>query len=313
MTVGPGRKRGSKRVLRGVVLAGPSFMAISGLAATVIQIASFDRFTTEGLVTLGFIAAASLLPVAYQLILNGESGESAMAAADLDRARADVERTRNALDGTFAGYRPYRDDRTIVFNIGEDADGDSIEEHHVTEAAEGSIVHWFHLEALNRGPNHNLTWEKIRLLLTRKPDLAHEPQAAVEIRLPGNPPRALVLFAPPKDRVRWSASYRSPGYWDPLRREGYQEFSWAPPAIGLDEESERRSPVRSLTFVFRVPASLGSLLEPQRLPDEVTFEHDDAGLYRYTVRDVAGLPGVGGSAVNPISWSLKLIKREGAA
>ncbi|WP_328475341.1 hypothetical protein OHA21_18710 [Actinoplanes sp. NBC_00393] len=308
MTDGHAGKRRRSALRRFVILIGPSFAAVGGLAATVIQIATLDRFTPAGMVALGFVVAVSLLPVGYQLALNGSDGGPAVVAAELDR-------TKNALDSTFAGYRPYHDDRTIVFNIGERPDDDTIEEYHVTRAAPGSIVHWFHLEALNREASHKLTWADIKLVLNRQPEPPGEPQAAVEIRLPGNPPRALVLFAPPRDRVQWSASYRSPGYWDLLRRGGLQEFEWIPPAIGLEEESKRRSPVRSLTFVFRVPASLGWLSDPQTqmLPSGVTFERDDAGQHRYTVQDVAGLPGVAGrAAVNPISWSLKLIKREGA-
>jgi len=294
----------SAPTLRSFLLdAGPSFFAIAGVIANIIQIVTVGSVTTGGLVAFGFVVTATVVLVGYNFKSHQRADEAAVDELNV---------VRSALASTFAAYRPYRDELTIVFNVGETSTGDVVEEHHVTTAMpEGSAVHWCHLEPVTRGPSQSLEWNVLKLFVNRRAIAFGQAQRAVAIRLQGASAPALIFFAPPSAKVEWMANYRSPSFWDPLRQDGAQQFEWIPPALGLDEVSERRSPVRSITFEFRVPPSLGMLADPGPPPEGVTFRRDPTGVHEYTIRNVAELPGGEGSTVNPVSWPLRLIRREG--
>ncbi|GIE89858.1 hypothetical protein [Actinoplanes regularis] len=283
--------------------AGPSFIAIAGVIANIIQIVTVGRVTTEGLVAFGFVVTATVVLVGYNFKRRRKVDDAAVGELNV---------VRSALASTFAAYRPYQDELTIVFNIGEGSTGDVVEEHHVTTALQDdSAVHWCHLEPVTRGPSQSLEWNLLKLLVNRRAISSGQAQRAVPIRLHGTSAPVLIFFAPPSATVEWMANYRSPSFWDPLRRDYSQQFEWIPPALGLDEMSKRRSPVRSITFEFRVPPSLGMLADPGPPPKGVTFRRDSTGVHEYTIHNVAELPGGEGSTVNPISWPLRLIRREG--
>ena len=280
--------------------AGPSFFAIAGVIANIIQIVTVGSVTTGGLVAFGFVVTATVVLVGYNFRRRRRADQAAVAELNV---------VRSALASTFAAYRPYQDELTIVFNVGEDSTGDDVEEHHVTTALQdGSAVPWCHLDPVTRGPGQSLEWGLLKLLVNRRAIPSGQAQQAVAIRLQGTSAPALIFFAPPSAKVEWTATYRSPSFWDPLRRDSSQQFEWIPPALGLDEVSERRSPVRSITFEFRVPPSLGMLADPGPPPEGVTFRRGPTGVHEYTIQRVADLPGGEGSTVNPISWPLRLIR-----
>ncbi|GLY02908.1 MULTISPECIES: hypothetical protein [Actinoplanes] len=287
-------------------------IALGGTVANVIQVASTGDLTREGLTILAVLVAASVLPAAYQVGRKHERAAAEPAAVVERPPVAELVDTNTALETTLAGYRPYWDDLTIVFDLGERPGDDRVEEFHAVTPVLGPNVYWGHFEAASRGPTHDLDWDSVGLRVERTPKHRSEPEQAGFIRLRSRLPRALVLFAPPSDRVEWSARYVSRGYWDPLRRDRHQKFSWIPPAVGLDEESGRRSPVRSVTFVFGVPPQLGTLADPGFVPPGVTFSKDRSGRHRYTVTAVGELPGAG-PAADPISWYLELVRPGGAS
>ncbi|GAA1639883.1 hypothetical protein [Actinoplanes couchii] len=284
-----------------LLAAGPSFIATAGLIANIIQIVTVGSVTTAGLVAFGFAVTATLALTGANLVSRGRKDAK---AAD------ELEVVRTAL-AAFAAYRPYREELIIVFDVGTD----QIEEHHVTTALQqGNVVSWCNLEPVTRGPiQKSLDWDDLHLDVYRPGNSSGTARRAVPIRLPGRSNPALILFAPPSASVEWNADYLSPSFWDPLRRDHAQRFEWTPPAVGPDEPPGRRSPVRMVTFRFRVPATLGTLDEPLKpLPDGVTFRRDPTGMHEYTIENTAGLPGDAGSPFKPIILSLKLIPREAA-
>ncbi|MEU4624896.1 hypothetical protein AB0G04_33605 [Actinoplanes sp. NPDC023801] len=300
MTDAAGR---SAPALRDFLLdAGPSFIAIAGVIANIIQIVTVGSVTAEGLVAFGFVMTATVVLVGYNFIRRRRADEAAVNELNV---------VRSALASTFAAYRPYQDELTIVVHIGGNPAEDRIDEHHVTTAPqEGATVHWCHLEPLTRGPGQSPDWSVLDLDVNRRAVNGAQAQRAVPIRLHGSTAPALIFFAPPATKVEWTAAYRSPSFWDPLRRDHSQQFEWMPPAPSLDDP-ERRGPVRSVTFEFRVPLSLGTLADPEPPPAGVTFRRDPTGAHEYTIEDVAALMGGTGSTVNALRWPLRLIPREG--
>ncbi len=58
-----------------------------------------------------------------------------------------------------------------------------------------------------------------------RPDVGVAVQAIADVN---NRPLALVLFQPGLDRpAEWTLRYRTPGIWDPLRRDGADRLAWA--------------------------------------------------------------------------------------
>lgn len=58
-----------------------------------------------------------------------------------------------------------------------------------------------------------------------RPDVGVAVQAIADVE---NRPLALVLFQPGLDRpAEWTLRYRTPGIWDPLRRDGVDHLAWA--------------------------------------------------------------------------------------
>ncbi|GIF05005.1 hypothetical protein Asi03nite_25430 [Actinoplanes siamensis] len=277
-----------------------------GTVANGIQILTANRPTTEGLVIAAFIILAAALPLAYQI--GRRSGGAAVPSGEFLIRVREAEHARRVLDGTLGAYRPYRDDWKIVFDIGEQGDGDDIEEIHKTRPHFAKRVYWCQFEALNRGRDHELGWDDIDLHVTRPPASSGDPQQAGVVKLHSKSvPRALITFAPPHAEVTWTAKYRSPGYWDPIRQSGHvQYFEWLPPLVGLDEDGRRRSPVGSAAFVFRVPSSLGVLVAPRDLPAGVTFKEKPNGLTQIREYEFSVHAEAIAKAVEPIGWSLRL-------
>lgn len=330
MTDDPRRGVPQRPGWRNLWLAGPVALAAMGTVANAIQILTAGEITTRGVVTAGFIVIVALLPVAYQrgrtaaaleshaeiAVVASAVADSAVAVTQLTARVQELELTGNILDTTLAAYAPYYDERTVVFHIGDGPQGDHIEETHVTEPLHGPNAYWCHFEAISRGRDHLLHWDDIGLDVGRHAEDPQVPQQVSVVELLRYPARALITFGPPAKKVTWWAKYRSPGYWDELRR-GAQKFSWIPPAVGLDEEFDeengRRSPVRAITFVFQVAPAFGRLIQPASPPPGVEFRQDRrTGRYTYTIREVEKLPGARDAPIEPVSWYLEF-ERGGAS
>ncbi|MEV6345473.1 hypothetical protein [Actinoplanes sp. NPDC051851] len=279
--------------------------ALIGTVANGIQILTAGRATTEGLVIAAFIIFAAALPLAYQI--GRRTGGAAVPHDDLLGQVKDADNTRRVLGGTLGTYRPYSEDWRIIFDIGESKGDDTVEEIHTTRPYLAERVYWCLFEAFNRGRDHQLGWEDIDLHVTRPPASTGEPQQVKVVKLDGKSvPRALITFAPPHHEVTWMASYRAPGYWDPLRQSAHvQYFEWLPPAVGLDEDGDRRSPVGSAVFVFRVPNGVGTLV-PQGLPPGVTFREKPNGLASMREYEFSVAAETIAQAMEPIGWNLRL-------
>jgi DNA-binding CsgD family transcriptional regulator len=66
------------------------------------------------------------------------------------------------------------------------------------------------------------------LAITCEVDRADVGVAVQAVADVNNRPRALILFQPGLDRsAEWTLRYRTPGLWDPLRRDGVDELTWA--------------------------------------------------------------------------------------
>lgn len=315
------RGTGPRHALRkGIV----PFAVVSGAVANGIQILSAGGPTTLGLIIAGATVVVGMVPLGIRLArmfrpplppgaqsiqLAEREQELTMVHARLRNSEDEWRNMTSAIEATFTDP-PYTDEMTIVFTIGEKAGGDRVEEHHVTAASHaGAAVHWYAFEAFSRGREHALYWDEVKLRVTREPDIYHELQQAKAIRLTSIPTaRALVVFAPPRGRVRWSARYDSPGLWDQLRQK-FQKAEWIPPLARADEDGGRRSTVQSITFVFRVPRTLGEL-EVNDHPQcaDFRFASQDAHSRSYTlvIRDTSELLDHTGSAPEPVRWRMLL-------
>jgi hypothetical protein len=291
---------------RNALRIGSTLLVIIGTAANIIQVLTAGRPSILGILLVGSAAYIASLRVAF---LAGRGQKNGVAAMRADELRT----TRSVIEGTLGAYRPYNDERTIVFDIGESADADGVEEYHTTTPHHSPVVYWCLFEAFSRGPDQVLSWSEVDLHVTRTPEVQQEPQQAGVVRLQNEPvPRALIAFAPPRSKVVWTAKYSSPGYWDQLRQTG-QLFEWIPPSTGPDEPTERRSPVQAITFVFRVPASLGTL-EIYGVPAGVEVRPSAHGVnaetavreYRCIIADISALPGPSDRLVDPVRLHFRL-------
>jgi DNA-binding CsgD family transcriptional regulator len=107
-----------------------------------------------------------------------------------------------------------------------------------------------------------------------------------------NRPRALVLFQPGLDRpAEWTLCYRTPGLWDPLRRTGVDQLTWA--AGTLDKRYNEGINELRVTFEFPPDAQAVAVTE-QRGAGRIDKVGDSAicyvdqsrtgGLHRWELR-----------------------------
>ncbi|MEU4688844.1 hypothetical protein [Actinoplanes sp. NPDC023714] len=266
-------------------------LATVSTVANGLEVLGAEQVTPAGLVIAGLIGTGALLPAVYDEGYHRGARRSGDTGAELAVRNKELTTIRSVLDSTLGAYRPYQERRTIIFDIGEQAEDDLIEEHRRTTPLRGPVVYWSQFEALTHSPHHSLSWDDIELRINRTPEDPSDPQRAKVIQVRDRPiPRALILFAPPWHRVDWTAHYRSPGHWDPLREAKGQRFVWAPPLIRREENGTSRTPVRSVTFVLRLPSALGVLDCPSP-PEGIAFDpadqpHDGVRTYRFTIDDL---------------------------
>lgn len=311
MTVEPSRRSGRLSLFR---RTGFYTLTIGGTVANGIQVLGAGPATSGGLVIAGLIGAAALVPAVYE---EGRkrgarsSGVGDSVHADLVMHSKELTALKSILDSTLGAYRPHREVRTIVFDIGEQPGDDLIEERRRTTPNRGAVVYWSQFEAIALGQHHILSWDDIGLRVGRVPEKDGDPQRAKVIPVRDWPvPRALILFAPPRPQVNWTANYRSPGYWTQLRETRLQRFTWAPPLVRPDENGGQRTPVQAVTFVFRVPVALGPLQWPP-LPDGIAVVSDDhpqdgVRTYRVLIDDLNGFLAANPTANAAIEMFLML-------
>ncbi|MCA2219078.1 hypothetical protein [Jidongwangia harbinensis] len=262
--------------------------------------------------TLAFQAGKALHkgnPAGVMAIEHAELLERIYMLTDrLEIHELELQNIRSTLEAAFGPAPPYSDDVKIIFDIGDRSVDDQVAEEHVTAAHHGNVVHWYAFEGFSRGRDQAFQFREVLVHLTRAREVGHERVTAVELTTAAAP-RALITFTPPHERVLWEVRYRCPGYWDKLRQAGGQRFEWVPPPVGPGETKGRRSVVRAVTFVFRVPATLGTL-EAFDLPRGASFRRaaTDAhgSTYRIDIRDISALLGPPATAIDPIRWYLEL-------
>jgi hypothetical protein len=288
------------------VKAGSIFLGVLGACANIIQVITAGEPSIIGLSLLGIIVLLMLFRLVYVAGGKSANGKNAMLAGELRDTQA-------AIDQTFGRSYPYDDNQTVVFHVGEAPDQDRVDEIHTTETVvdHGPMLSWYVFEAFSRGPAQVLNWTMMDLNVTRRPDGHNQAPSAYVIKLQGTAvPRAVIAFAPPWEKVAWNATYRSPGFWDLLRRDG-QLFQWAPPRIDLGG-GRWRTPITSATLIFRVPTALGRL-EYTGLPQGATWQSDAAngGLtvdYRLVIADVAATLQQAGDAQRQLACHLRLMR-----
>ncbi|MFI5931952.1 hypothetical protein [Actinoplanes sp. NPDC051494] len=301
---------------------GLAILAIGGAVSSAIQIVTTGRPTTQGLIIAGVILGAGFAPLTYQIGRNRRRNDGTGVPiidylmleqerdALMDRVESyelELQNIRSALEAAFGSTRPYSDEMQIIFDIGTRPSSDHVEESHITMAREGEVVHWYALEAFSRGREQAMHWREVVTHLTRVRAIGHEQVTAVELTS-ALTPRALITFAPPQRSVRWEVRYRCPGYWDKLRQGG-QRFEWMPPPASPGEDNGRRSSARAVTFIFRIPTTLGTL-KAYDLPKGVAFEQAAADAhdrtYRIGIADLSALLEPPGTGIDPIKWYLEL-------